>query len=85
MAGYTDTQIAVWLRGLLAIAWADGDFSTTERTAIIDLTKTELAFQLDVTHLDPISPDCPAFVTRCTPEQPLGAPMVSSEISLSID
>jgi tellurite resistance protein len=57
MAGYTDTQIAVWLRGLLAIAWADGDFSTTERTAIIDLTKTELAFQLDVTHLDPISPD----------------------------
>jgi tellurite resistance protein len=57
MTGYTDTQIAVWLRGLLAIAWADGDFSTTERTAIIDLTKTELAFQLDVTHLDPISPD----------------------------
>jgi tellurite resistance protein len=36
MAGYTDTQIAVWLRGLLAIAWADGDFITTERTAIID-------------------------------------------------
>lgn len=24
-------------------------------------------------------PDCPAFATRCTPEQPLGAPMVSSE------
>jgi hydrogenase expression/formation protein HypD len=24
-------------------------------------------------------PDCPAFSTRCTPEQPLGAPMVSSE------
>jgi hydrogenase expression/formation protein HypD len=24
-------------------------------------------------------PDCPAFGTRCTPEQPLGAPMVSSE------
>ncbi len=23
--------------------------------------------------------DCPAFGTRCTPEQPLGAPMVSSE------
>jgi tellurite resistance protein len=57
MAGYTDTQITVWLRGLLAIAWADGDFSTTERATIIDLTKTELAFQLDLTHLDPISPD----------------------------
>ncbi len=24
-------------------------------------------------------PDCPAFGTRCTPEMPLGAPMVSSE------
>ncbi len=24
-------------------------------------------------------PDCPAFATRCTPETPLGAPMVSSE------
>jgi hydrogenase expression/formation protein HypD len=23
--------------------------------------------------------ECPAFATRCTPEQPLGAPMVSSE------
>ncbi|HID64347.1 MAG TPA: hydrogenase formation protein HypD, partial [Anaerolineae bacterium] len=24
-------------------------------------------------------PECPAFGTRCTPEHPLGAPMVSSE------
>ena len=24
-------------------------------------------------------PECPAFSTRCTPEHPLGAPMVSSE------
>jgi hydrogenase expression/formation protein HypD len=24
-------------------------------------------------------PECPAFATRCTPEHPLGAPMVSSE------
>ena len=24
-------------------------------------------------------PDCPAFAARCTPERPLGAPMVSSE------
>jgi tellurite resistance protein len=57
MTSYTDTQIAVWLRGLLAIAWADGDFSTTERATILDLTKTELAVQIDLTHLDPISPD----------------------------
>ena len=24
-------------------------------------------------------PECPAFAARCTPEHPLGAPMVSSE------
>ncbi len=55
MASYTDTQINVWLRGLLAIAWADGDFSIAERTAILDLTQTELAGGMDLTHLDPIS------------------------------
>jgi tellurite resistance protein len=54
---YTDAQMAVWLRGLLAMAWADGDFSTAERATIIDLTKTELAVQIDLIHLDPISPD----------------------------
>jgi tellurite resistance protein len=57
MAGYTDTQITVWLRGLLTIAWADGDFSTTERATIIDLTKTELAVGLDLTDFDSIDPD----------------------------
>jgi tellurite resistance protein len=57
MANYTDTQIAIWLRGLLTIAWADGDFSTTERAIIIDLTKTELDLQLNLTHFDPISAD----------------------------
>lgn len=55
MAGYTDAQITAWLRGLLAIAWADGDFSDTERNAIADLTQTELAPAIDLTHLEPIS------------------------------
>jgi tellurite resistance protein len=57
MTGYTDTQIAVWLRGLLAIAWADGDFSTAERAAIIDLTQKELSLEIDVTDLESISAD----------------------------
>ena len=26
-----------------------------------------------------LPPDCPAFGSACTPERPLGAPMVSSE------
>lgn len=55
MTSYTDAQITDWLRGLLAIAWADGDFSTTERSAILDLTQTELALDLDLSQLEVIS------------------------------
>jgi tellurite resistance protein len=54
MTGYTDTQLSVWLRGLLAIAWADGDFTTDERITIIDLTQSELPPGRDLRHLDPI-------------------------------
>jgi tellurite resistance protein len=57
MTGYTDTQLNVWLRGLLAIAWADGDFTAAERATIIDLTQTELAQGIDVSSLEPISTD----------------------------
>ena len=35
----------------MAIAWADGDFSTAERSAILDLTQTELVANLDINHL----------------------------------
>ena len=55
MTSYTDAQITNWLRGLLAIAWADGDFSTAERAAILDLTQTELALDLDLSQLEAIS------------------------------
>lgn len=38
-AHYTDVQIAAWLRGLLTIAWADGDFTETEQSLIANLTR----------------------------------------------
>jgi tellurite resistance protein len=57
MTGYTDTQLNVWLRGLLAIAWADGDFTAAERATIIELTQTELPHGSDLSHLDPICTD----------------------------
>jgi tellurite resistance protein len=57
MTGYTDIQLNAWLRGLLAIAWADGDFTLAERATIIDLTQTELAPGIDLSHLNLISPD----------------------------
>jgi Mo-dependent nitrogenase C-terminus len=55
MTGYTDTQLNVWLRGLLAIAWADGDFTAAERVTIIDLTQTELDV-VNIQKIDPLLP-----------------------------
>ena len=40
---YTDVQIATWLRGLLTIAWSDGDFTETEQQMIAGLTQ-EMGF-----------------------------------------
>ncbi|BFM38149.1 Mo-dependent nitrogenase C-terminal domain-containing protein [Synechocystis sp. LKSZ1] len=41
---YSNVQMATWLRGLLTIAWADGDFTTEEQTLITELVK-EMGFQ----------------------------------------
>lgn len=54
---YTSEQIAVWLQGLLTIAWADGHFDEEERNLIADLTETELAPQIDLGSLEPITPE----------------------------
>ena len=35
---YTDRQIAAWLRGLLSIAWSDGNFDPEEQALICQLT-----------------------------------------------
>jgi tellurite resistance protein len=39
---YSEAQISVWLRGLLTIAWADGDFDETEQQLITSLTHQDL-------------------------------------------
>jgi tellurite resistance protein len=36
---YGDEQISAWLRGLLTIAWADGNFDPKEQEMIIQVTK----------------------------------------------
>ncbi len=41
---YTDRQIAAWLRGLLSIAWSDGNFDPEEQALIGQLTH-ELAME----------------------------------------
>lgn len=54
---YTDSQISVWLRGLLTIAWADGHFDEEEKDLIANLTQSELAPTSDLGNLEPISPE----------------------------
>jgi tellurite resistance protein len=52
---YTSEQIAIWLRGLLTIAWADGQFDEAEKALIVELTQTELAPTLKLVSLEPLT------------------------------
>ncbi|ARV60390.1 nitrogenase [Nostocales cyanobacterium HT-58-2] len=54
---YTSEQITAWLRGLLTIAWADGDFDVQEQELITALTEDELAPGIKIESLDPIEPE----------------------------
>lgn len=52
---YSDRQITAWLRGLLTIAWADGDFDVEEQALITRLTQTELMPHGELGSLDTIT------------------------------
>ncbi len=54
---YSSEQIIAWLRGLLTIAWADGNFDTQEQELITNLTKDELAPSINWDSLEIIEPD----------------------------
>ncbi|MBD2302626.1 MULTISPECIES: Mo-dependent nitrogenase C-terminal domain-containing protein [Nostocales] len=54
---YSSEQIAAWLRGLLTIAWADGNFDDHEQQFIASLTKEELAPSLKWESLEVITPE----------------------------
>ncbi|MBE9248723.1 nitrogenase [Dolichospermum sp. LEGE 00240] len=54
---YSSEQIIAWLRGLLTIAWADGNFDTQEQELITNLTKDELAPSINWHSLEIIEPD----------------------------
>jgi tellurite resistance protein len=38
----TAAQVDLWLRGLLTLAWADGDFDPTEQQLVADLTQQDV-------------------------------------------
>lgn len=54
---YSSEQIAVWLRGLLTVAWADGNFDAQEQDLINSITKDELAPCLDLESFEIITPE----------------------------
>lgn len=53
---YTHEQVAVWLQGLLAIAWADGHFDPEEQDLITNLTELGLAPQITLDSASNLSP-----------------------------
>jgi tellurite resistance protein len=54
---YNSEQIAAWLRGLLTIAWADGNFDAQEQQLIASITEDELAPGIEWNSLEVITPD----------------------------
>ncbi len=54
---YSSEQIAAWLRGLLTIAWADGNFDAQEQELIASITKDELAPKIKWDSLEVITPE----------------------------
>jgi len=65
---YTNEQITAWLRGLLTIAWADGDFDEHEKESIIAIAQNELAPEITIDSLEPISSeDLAAVLGKGTP------------------
>ncbi|WP_179047057.1 Mo-dependent nitrogenase C-terminal domain-containing protein [Nostoc sp. TCL26-01] len=54
---YSSEQIAAWLRGLLTIAWADGNFDEQEKQLIASITQDELAPNVAWDSLEVITPE----------------------------
>jgi tellurite resistance protein len=53
----TSQQTAVWLRGLLTVAWADGQLDPEEQALIASLTHHRLTDTDPAKSLDPVSPN----------------------------
>jgi tellurite resistance protein len=54
---FSSEQITAWLRGLLTIAWVDGDFDPQEKDLIGSITTEELAPGLKFDSLEVITPE----------------------------
>jgi tellurite resistance protein len=66
---HSSEQIAAWLRGLLTIAWADGNFDEQEKASIFTITKEELAPSIEWDSLEVITPEeLAAVLGKNTPD-----------------
>ncbi len=54
---YTPEQVTAWLRGLLAIAWADGNFDSQEQQTIAALAHDETSPDINLNSLELIKPE----------------------------
>jgi tellurite resistance protein len=56
---YSSEQITAWLRGLVTVAWADGQFSEDEQLLIgqLELVASDLGPELMETAYEPIAPE----------------------------
>lgn len=54
---YSQVQISAWLRGLLSVAWADSNFSESEKDLLHELVQSpELSSNVKLDDLKPINP-----------------------------
>ncbi len=51
----TDVQISVWLRALLSLAWADGDFDQAEQQLVASITHHELTVEENARAFQPVT------------------------------
>jgi tellurite resistance protein len=51
----TDAQISVWLRALLSLAWADGDFDQAEQQLVASITHHELTVEESARAFQPVT------------------------------
>lgn len=54
-SSYTDEQTTVWIRGLIALAWADGHFDAEEQEIITGLLRQDLSEEQKSKALEPVS------------------------------
>ncbi|PZV12472.1 MAG: hypothetical protein DCF22_12315 [Leptolyngbya sp.] len=54
-SAYTDEQTAVWIRGLVSLAWADGHFDTKEQAMISALLQKDFTAEEKANAMEPIS------------------------------